>query len=73
MMDDEDDELMMEMTEEMMAGEGPAQEKTRDKWSRPAPPSLNPATDKLVFQQVTQQNLNLFPMISSQSLTFYQD
>ena len=35
-------------------GEGCATEMTKTKWQRPAPPTLNPATDKIVFQQVNQ-------------------
>ena len=33
-------------------GQGPAYEATNVKWSRPDIPTINPATDKLVFQQV---------------------
>ena len=32
--------------------EGPEQQLTHQKWSRPNPPSLDPSRDKLVFQQV---------------------
>ena len=33
-------------------GQGPAYEATNVKWSRPDIPSINPSTDKLVFQQI---------------------
>jgi DNA polymerase delta subunit 1 len=33
-------------------GEGPAQEMTKRRWQRPAPAKLDPAKDKLVFQQI---------------------
>lgn len=33
-------------------GQGPAYEATNVKWARPDMPPLNPATDKLVFQQI---------------------
>ncbi|XP_076249179.1 DNA polymerase delta 1, catalytic subunit [Calliopsis andreniformis] len=32
--------------------EGPEQENTSAKWSRPPPPTLNPKTDPLIFQQI---------------------
>ena len=39
-------------------GEGCATEMTKVKWQRPAPPVLNPATDKIVFQQVNLHSLD---------------
>ena len=47
---DEDD--MMDTDFSIPEGEGVAMESTYAKWTRPAPPSLDPAKDSLVFQQV---------------------
>ena len=35
-----------------MEGDGPAQQMTKASWQRPAPPPLDQAKDRLVFQQV---------------------
>lgn len=35
-----------------ITGQGPAYEATNVKWSRPDIPNIDPATDKLVFQQI---------------------
>ena len=37
---------------EVAEGEGPAMESTYAKWTRPAPPSLDPVKDSISFQQV---------------------
>ncbi|XP_070161399.1 DNA polymerase delta catalytic subunit [Polyergus mexicanus] len=49
-MDYEDDDFFPDITEEH--GEGPEQENISVKWSRTSPPSLNPQTDTLTFQQI---------------------
>lgn len=62
MNDDDDDEFgsafeadlaAMELDEsEAVIGEGPENQQTCIKWSRPDPPKLNPQTDALIFQQI---------------------
>ncbi|XP_014229440.1 DNA polymerase delta catalytic subunit isoform X1 [Trichogramma pretiosum] len=49
-MDDFDDDVNTEGTQ--VLGEGPEQENTSSKWSRPAPPALDPLKDGLCFQQI---------------------
>ncbi|KAJ8686284.1 hypothetical protein QAD02_022078 [Eretmocerus hayati] len=50
-MDDFEDEFNSEDTQ-VIDGEGPEQENTYAKWSRPDPPSLDPSKDTLCFQQI---------------------
>ena len=47
---EEEEEWGEEVT--AVVGEGPRQEATRARWTRPAPPPTDPAKDNLVFQQV---------------------
>lgn len=47
----------MEIQEsEAVMGEGPENQQTCQKWSRPEPPKLNPQTDALIFQQIDIEN-----------------
>jgi DNA polymerase delta subunit 1 len=48
----EDDDMEAEDAPVGAEGQGPAQESTYDRWARPKLPELNPASDKLVFQQL---------------------
>ena len=48
----DDDDMMDDWDGEVAEGEGPAMESTYAKWTRPAPPSLDPAKDSISFQQV---------------------
>ncbi|KAK2581604.1 hypothetical protein KPH14_002110 [Odynerus spinipes] len=48
-MDDMDDQFF---DSPQIIGEGPEQENTCARWSRPPPPDLNPQTDILTFQQI---------------------
>ncbi|XP_033225381.1 DNA polymerase delta catalytic subunit isoform X2 [Belonocnema kinseyi] len=50
MLDGIDDEMLFDPIVEK--GEGPEQENTSAKWSRPPPPILNPTKDSLAFQQL---------------------
>ena len=47
-----EDEDFMDCDFPASEAEGPEQQLTHQKWSRPNPPSLDPSRDKLVFQQV---------------------
>ncbi|XP_024939550.1 DNA polymerase delta catalytic subunit isoform X2 [Cephus cinctus] len=49
-MNDIDDDDYIDMSQ--VTEEGPEQEATSAKWSRPPPPALNPAKDSLTFQQI---------------------
>ncbi|XP_043474062.1 DNA polymerase delta catalytic subunit isoform X1 [Leptopilina heterotoma] len=49
MFDGDDDDFLDIDT---VKGEGPEQENTSAKWSRPPPPNLNPSKDTLCFQQI---------------------
>jgi len=47
-----DDDEFMDCDFPVEESEGPQQQTTHQKWARPDPPTLNPSSDKLVFQQV---------------------
>ncbi len=64
--DDDDDEFgsafeadlaNMELEDsEAVIGDGPENQQTSIKWSRPEPPKLDPQTDALIFQQIDIEN-----------------
>lgn len=41
---------------EAVIGDGPENQQTSIKWSRPEPPKLDPQTDALIFQQIDIEN-----------------
>lgn len=45
-----------ELEREVVTGDGPENQQTCQKWSRPDPPDLNPSRDALVFQQIDIEN-----------------
>lgn len=47
---------------QMIYEEGPEQENTSAKWSRPDPPSFNPTNDNLAFQQIEVDHYNGKPI-----------
>lgn len=53
----------MELEEfEVALGDGPENQQTCVKWSRPEPPKLDPQTDALIFQQIDIENYIGQPM-----------
>lgn len=71
--DDDDDNEVPSSFEEQLAGmdtaedtqvfgEGPENQASNMKWSRPPPPALNPKKDSLVFQQLDIDHYNGQPM-----------
>lgn len=47
----------MELEEsEAVIGDGPENQQTSIKWSRPEPPKLDPQSDALIFQQIDIEN-----------------
>lgn len=48
---------------EAAVGEGPENQQTCIKWSRPDPPNLNPSVDNLVFQQLDVENYIGTPLV----------
>lgn len=51
-----------EFESQEILGEGPENQSTNMKWSRPAPPPMDPKKDKLVFQQIDIDHYNGQPM-----------
>ncbi|KAI8435154.1 hypothetical protein MSG28_003528 [Choristoneura fumiferana] len=47
---------------QQVIGEGPDNQSTNIKWSRPPPPAMNPKMDKLVFQQLDIDHYNGQPI-----------
>lgn len=71
--DDEDNDKPCSFEEELAGmecefdsqeyfGEGPENETTNMKWSRPSPPDLDPKNDKLIFQQLDIDNYHGQPV-----------
>nr|XP_021189577.2 DNA polymerase delta catalytic subunit [Helicoverpa armigera] len=71
--DDEDNEVPCSFEEtlacmdaefdsQQVLGEGPENQSTNMKWSRPEPPILDPRKDKLIFQQLDIDHYNGQPM-----------
>lgn len=56
MMDSEDMEV------DVAVGEGPENQSTSQKWSRPDLPPINPKTDAVVFQQIDVDHYTGQPM-----------
>ncbi|CAH2074239.1 unnamed protein product, partial [Iphiclides podalirius] len=79
--DDDDDCEMPSSFEDTLAGmevefdspeifgEGPENQSTDIKWSRPNPPLLNPRSDSLVFQQLDIDHYNGQPMADDVTIT----
>ncbi|XP_034110049.1 DNA polymerase delta catalytic subunit [Drosophila albomicans] len=45
-----------DLDQTQLMGEGPENQQTSERWSRAAPPKLNPAEDSLTFQQLDVEN-----------------
>lgn len=51
--------------------QGPEQENTYSKWSRPPPPLLNPEKDALIFQQIDIDHYSGKHAANKQILSYY--
>ncbi|EDW18790.1 DNA polymerase delta catalytic subunit isoform X2 [Drosophila mojavensis] len=49
-------EAMDDLDQTQLLGEGPENQQTSERWSRAPPPQLNPAEDRLIFQQLDVEN-----------------
>jgi len=45
-----------EMDQTLLMGDGPENQQTSERWSRPPPPELDPSRDSLEFQQLDVEN-----------------